>query len=222
MSVSLLAETLTVDKHLIFPAGGTSRTISSGSGARGTDLTSPVDSSQSLETVAVLDGSIVDLVSTALLGAEAILVGEETSGALAVAGGGVVGSVERTSNAVVVADEVVEGTLLADVVHQAEPRVAEAGRSSSRVGRVLAADEDALVGGGTPQSPLGTFRADPVVVSEASSAGAAAVRLLHCVGSAGHSRHAETVGEVESGIADAVAEAVVVGVSCAFDGHVGG
>lgn len=121
--------------------------IRSGLSARRADGADSTDAAKSLKASASLSAGIVLLVGSAFLGADAILVGVESTLAVTVACLGVVVRVDWASDTVSVADEVPAGAFLAHSAHQAITIKADASVGCSRVSSILTADKDALLGG---------------------------------------------------------------------------
>lgn len=123
-----------------------------------------------MNTEALLSVGVVDLVGSALSGADARLVGEETVGALASLGDWAEDGVDGTGDTVSAADEVVLRAGVADAVEDGVVGVADAFASDGVIDGVLAADIDAGLSLGAVDGSTGASRADASVVGEAGIA----------------------------------------------------
>jgi hypothetical protein len=96
-----------------------------------------------LDAVAGQGTAVVDLICSAFLCADTVLVGIEPTVAITVGSNGVVGRVDGASDTVSVADKVSCRALLALSSHQTKSSHTDASASLSLVDRVLTTDKDA-------------------------------------------------------------------------------
>lgn len=110
---SLLADAFSAHEDFVGSTIGAAGSIDCGLGSSGADSASSLDSAKTLQALALMGVRIVLFVGSALLGADAELVGEVSADAVAVAGVGVVLGVDGAGDAVAVADEIVGRAFLA-------------------------------------------------------------------------------------------------------------